>query len=364
MTSFRISEGRCHALYAFEVGLEVHLGQAGRQMGSGEPQQAPRKGASGADPVQYRPAPLRLEAESGTARIGSFAVEAALELVLYDFGAASVGYAIPLGPTDRDLLDLGRRLREDTALADDARRRIDDLVRSLGPSIERPRVAELVEDYFIFRVKGVEGVADAIDFAERHAATVAQVLRGESANLSPDEVADATAARISFARQDVTFVDWDSAFILDPEPGQFRHVLEFANVQLLELRYLDGQLDRLLERAYQLLFRRTGLRSLSPSFYASDLKELSTLQVESTILLERVTNAIKFLGEEYLARLYRLVAGRLHLQQWIESITRKLATIEGIYQKMTDRASTRRLELLEWVVILLIALEIVLGFVR
>jgi hypothetical protein len=38
--------------------------------------------------------------------------------------------------------------------------------------------------------------------------------------------------------------------------------------------------------------------------------------------------------------------------------------IESIYQKLSDRASSVRMEALEWVVIILIAIEIVLGFVR
>ena len=65
-------------------------------------------------------------------------------------------------------------------------------------------------------------------------------------------------------------------------------------------------------------------------------------------------------GEEYLARVYRLAAGRLHLSEWDGVITRKLATVESIYQKLSDRATARRMVLLEWVIIVLIALEIVL----
>jgi hypothetical protein len=41
----------------------------------------------------------------------------------------------------------------------------------------------------------------------------------------------------------MTIVDWDAAFVLDPDPEDVRAVLEFANVQLLEMRWLDLQLD-------------------------------------------------------------------------------------------------------------------------
>ena len=41
-----------------------------------------------------------------------------------------------------------------------------------------------------------------------------------------------------------------------------------------------------------------------------------------------------------------------------------LETIESIYQKVHDRSSVVRMELLEWIVIILIAFEIVSGFWR
>jgi uncharacterized Rmd1/YagE family protein len=58
---------------------------------------------------------------------------------------------------------------------------------------------------------------------------------------------------------------------------------------------------------------------------------------------------------------YRLASQRFHLQAWDAGILRKLQALEDIYDKMIDRAATRRMEVLEWVIILLIALEIVIN---
>ena len=86
-------------------------------------------------------------------------------------------------------------------------------------------------------------------------------------------------------------------------------------------------------------------------------------QLESSlgvVLFERVTNALKLVGDMFLSRMYRTISLRFHLQEWDTGISRKLQTIEGIYQKLTDRAAARRLEALEWIVIVLIAVEILL----
>jgi uncharacterized Rmd1/YagE family protein len=66
-------------------------------------------------------------------------------------------------------------------------------------------------------------------------------------------------------------------------------------------------------------------------------------------------------GDQYLARVYGLVARRFHLDEWGRSIRRKLEVAEGVYQVVSDQAATARTEFLEIVVIVLILLEIVLA---
>ena len=76
-----------------------------------------------------------------------------------------------------------------------------------------------------------------------------------------------------------------------------------------------------------------------------------------------MTNALKLVGDQYLARVYAFASSRFHLAQWDASITRKLQTLDGIYAKMADRAASRRMELLEWIIIILIAASIMISVV-
>jgi uncharacterized Rmd1/YagE family protein len=59
---------------------------------------------------------------------------------------------------------------------------------------------------------------------------------------------------------------------------------------------------------------------------------------------------------------YRLTSQRFQLEAWDASILRKLQTLESIYSKMSDRAGTGRMEVLEWIIIILIALSIAVSF--
>jgi uncharacterized Rmd1/YagE family protein len=55
---------------------------------------------------------------------------------------------------------------------------------------------------------------------------------------------------------------------------------------------------------------------------------------------------------------------RFHLDDWDAGILRKLETLESIYQKMSDRASTRRMEALEWAIIILFVFSIAIELLR
>ena len=65
-----------------------------------------------------------------------------------------------------------------------------------------------------------------------------------------------------------------------------------------------------------------------------------------------------------MARVYRMVNRRFHLDEWDSSIFRKLETLESIYEKISNQASNRRMEILEWVIIFLIAFSIALEFIH
>ena len=58
-----------------------------------------------------------------------------------------------------------------------------------------------------------------------------------------------------------------------------------------------------------------------------------------------------------------MVNRRFHLDDWDTSVLRKLETLESIYEKISDQASNRRMEILEWVIILLIEFSIALEFI-
>ncbi|MGH7547963.1 MAG: hypothetical protein ACREMM_07305 [Gemmatimonadales bacterium] len=357
-----IAKGTCFPLFAYEVAQAIDLTAAERQLVAATERQTIKYKRRAPAYFEYRPAPLRVTREGEAHLLGGYGTVPGVEVVLYDFGAVSVSYAIPIEGPLAGLPALAYELWGNERLLADSRRHVEELLRSLGDAAVRPRIAELVEDYAIFQIEAFTAPCEAAGLWTEHAQTVAQILRAEPHTLSQQEISDATALRLSFGPNDATIIDTDATLLFDPEGDDVRAVIEFANTQLLEMRFLDQQLDDALERAYETLVRRP-VRLAALGQWGPDLRRLARLQLDSAILFEQVTNALKLVGDQFLARVYSFASNRFRLAQWDASITRKLQTMDSIYAKMADRAASRRMEMLEWIIILLIALSIVLSVV-
>ncbi len=332
-----VAKGTCYPLFAYEVAQAIDLDVAERRVLTAATERLSVK--------QKRRAPAYFEYRP---------------VVLYDFGAISVSYAVPIAGPLAGLAALSAELWGNDRLVAESRRHVERVLKTLGDAAVRPRIADLVEDYSIFQVEAFTTPCEAAALWTHHAQTVAQILRAEPRSLSQQEINDATASRISFGLDDAIFIDTDATLLFDPEADDVRAVIEFANTQLLEMRFLDQQLDDALERAYETLMRRRA-RLFGLGQYRPELRRLARLQLDGAILFEQVTNALKLVGEQYLARVYSLASRRFHLAEWDASITRKLQTIDSIYAKMAERAASRRMELLEWIIIVLIALSIIVS---
>jgi hypothetical protein len=360
LPSLTINKGTCHALFAYDIGLSINLEEAARRITAGTERGRLRHKARAPQYFEYRPAPLRLTQDGGVLTVGLYQSSPSVELMVYDFGAVTITYRFPLDGPFEQLLELSESLYEHKQLLTESRARVEQLVQAIQPAIERPRIAREVEDYIVFSIESCSEPQGAQLWTSREA-DLAHILRGERAPLSDQETKDAMSCRISFGLEDAALIDWHAAVLFGKDMDDVRAVLEFANVELLEMRILDEQLDQALDQAYEALSRKPSLLPF-PGSYEKGATHIAQLQVDSALLFERVTNTLKLLGDQYLARVSRLAAQRFHLEAWDASILRKLQTLESIYGKMSDRAGVRRMEMLEWIIIVLIAVSIAVSF--
>jgi hypothetical protein len=349
--------GVLHAFIAFDWGEEVDLVRA-QAIVSAEPRIAPRR-CDTPSSIAYRPPPLRFTLQPTSVELPMLGrQEAVAEAIVFDFAAASVALHIPFTLSPSRLSQLAAGLSNPESFQQAATEVLRPLYEQLSPAIERGSWGAVTEEYFVFQFSPDELPADVV--LAQSPGWLAGMVRLEVEPLFADEVAEALRRQIRYGRDDLLVADWAAAVLIDRECDETLQTIEFANLQLLEFREIDDRLDDRLAATYGVVhsLARRWLPFWRP--YTAQLRTLGDLKVEANAVFERTQNALKLVGDQYRARVYRLLASRFHLDDWERSIQRSLDVIETAYRVLADQAAAWRSELLEVLIVLLILVEIIL----
>lgn len=353
-----VLDGSCYVFFAFDVGLSIDLPYAAQTIPDERERMRFRHSQKAPIYFEYDPPPVRVTQRSPRLNFGLATplTEENVEITIFDFGGISVCYSIDIRGVLIDLVSLSAVLYENALLLADARRRVQELCARIALGIDKYSFSELYENYALFELRRLSADLSPPACLETYAPVLGQILRCEDGPLSEGEIQEALSHRLSYLTSDAVLIDWNAAVFLGSEAQDVRAVLEFANLELVEMRYLDEQLDDALEQAYQAMTQGGRTRT--------DLNRVARLQVDAAILFEAVNNVLKLLGDQYLARVYSLVSKRFHLADWDASILRKLDTLNSIYEKISDSASNKKMQLLEWIIILLFVLDILISLLE
>jgi hypothetical protein len=196
---------------------------------------------------------------------------------------------------------------------------------------------------------------------------VVPLLLNETRPLSLEARRELLPHRFSYYTDDLAILTWDNALVVElgSADTDLQYILEFANAQLLELRYYDAVLDADIPKVFERIAeaRQRG-RLLFPGRRYGDLLGALQQQVaESTELVERVENALKVTDDVYLARVYQRALELFRGRTWRTGIDRKIGILRDTYAMLNDEAQAARSETLELAIVLLIVMEIVLAFI-
>jgi hypothetical protein len=352
--------GTLHVYVAFDWGDEIDLDQARRLAPADQPE-FPRRRRTPSS-ISYRPPPLRFLLDPWTLDLpGAGPAPVTAEATVFDFGAVSVALHIPFRLALHDLVHLAGRLANVGPLVQAARTAVLPLYQKLLPTVRQPEWRDdLSEEYLVFHLPPGDPLQPA-PLLDGQADLLARLVRLEEGPLSSEETGEALRLHLGYSPDDLFVADWPAALLLDHDCDETLQVIEFANLQLLEYRHIDNRLDDTLGAAYRLTSQRPPSWQLFFRGHGRALRALGELKVEANGLFERTGNVLKLVGDQYLARIYRLLASRFHLREWERNILRKLETAEGVYQVLSDQANSYRAELMEAIVIFLILFEIVLA---
>ena len=278
----------------------------------------------------------------------------------YDYGVLSIIFEIPVKEIEiTEFQILTGNLEE--FLTEDFRKELNRLVDDLGDALHQVNPSRFEEDYTIYYLRQLHPEKTARDFLGL--CDIGGLLLYEAGERPPSPATkeELRSFSFSYSDNDLVVLSWDKALVLEPSGSMdIPDLLEFANAQLLELRVYDDMLDRELD-----IINARIMKQVSPSMWKIKRYEELAAKVMLTVtdltnITERIDNSLKVTEDVYYARVYVSALSLFKVKQWEASIERKINIASRVYDMLYRIIATKRTELLEVVIIFLIALEIVL----
>ena len=285
----------------------------------------------------------------------------------YSFAVIVVQFEIPFECDWDQLLRQASRWTDSADVEPHARRIAQEHLEQMADAVLKPVKEWLQEGYLTINLEevGEPGTdrPEAAELLSRHADQIAQLVRGELAPLAPAVAEEILKSSLSYYKTDLVVIGASAALVYDhgEDAAATNQVLEYAKMQLLEFRYYDGLMMRLLSDVYTALeARRNAL--FSRWSVPRDAKRFNTIRLDVMELTERIDNAIKFVSDIYYARLYRLAATGMGVPDYRSLVDKKLRTVGELYDVLVDQFNEARSFVVEFAIAVLCLLDVIFLF--
>jgi len=356
-------------IYAYDIAYDIKnepvekvLGQSTKDYLVGPSKRIPKQ------MFFYRPRVAEFAPEKRALRTGQ-TLEIKKSVKIFGVGAMTIQVRVPF-VVDRleDLVGYHDLKFAERCLDEEVAEFAENVRKDLAPYCVRPVPALLqAEAYTVFCLACLPGVAEgqgvrAENWLTANRRRVAALLMQEDNTeaLSEQEVSESTGLYLSYYGDDLVVVDWDSAIVVGQQDvlDDVLHIMELANVQLVELAAYDRVLDEALQLAYSDVNRQK-VRSAGAM-----LPNLRELRIDLARLSDELSNITKFFGDWHLAKTHRNLADRFHLGDWQRIIGEKTKTLDGLYQILLQNRFNSWMFLLEATIVLLFIIDLIVLLVK
>ncbi len=278
----------------------------------------------------------------------------------YDYGVLTIIFEIPVQEIRlTDFMTLANNVEE--SFKEDFRNELSRLVVDLGDALHQVNPSRFEEDYTVYYLRQLVPAINSKDLFR--ICDIGNLLLYEEGESPPSSATkeELLSFSFSYSDSDLVVLSWDKALVLEPSGSMdIPDLLEFANAQLLELRVYDDMVDRELD-----IINNRIIAQVPPSIWKIKRYEELAARVMRTVVdltgvTEKIDNSLKVTEDVYYSRVYASALSLFRVQQWETSIERKIRIASGFYDMLYREISNKRTEFLEFIIILLIALEIVL----
>jgi hypothetical protein len=354
--------GRFRIFFFYDVGEAFDLNKLRDLLGSRGGATKPDFPRRAPDYVGFENAPLTEPSESVTLHTGEHVI---CSIKYYEYAIVEVQLDATFEGAWDALLAQASRWMDSADIEPEGRAVVGRHLQGIAPAVIKPRKEWLQENYLVVelneiqREKGAALTADELLAA--HGEHIAQLIRGEQTRLARTATEQILQASLSYYPSDLLVVGSSAALVYDrPDEAAWTiQILEYAKIQLLEFRYYDNFMTRVLSDVYNTLDRKRNIL-LSRWTLPRDANRLNAIRLDVMELTERVDNAIKFVSDTFYALVYRLAASRVGVPDYRDLVEEKLETARELYEFMGDQFNEARTFVLEAAITILALLDVLL----
>ncbi len=358
----QITKGYLVLCFCYDLANEIALDKLEKVLGKKPVAEQLQLKRIAPEYIQYRAPPVRLKLGGRTVSVNARKLRFLVDVKLYDFGTVTVRYWLPLRTPVSRLKSFGSELVENKELEQDAQKIVDRLMADLKEYVVNPTTERKFESYAVYYIINFDRKIEAAELLRKHGPDIAAALCCEERRLSEQELQDSIKSPLSYYPDDLVIIDWNAAFVFDPSFSyESLDVIEYAVIELLELRTYDALLDKTLDHAYDDLAKHER-HWLFDAHLHRIMHNLSSTRLEVVDVIDKVENSLKLFGDLYLVKVYAAAAARFGLENWKQSLKEKLDTVMSTYGMLSDKLESRRMLFLEAIIVALFIVDLIFLF--
>lgn len=331
--------------------------------------QSPAFAAPGREPKFRHPAPEYVRFERPPAieylpnAMAASGDTCSVRAKYFDYGVISIEMELPFVCGWEELIQQVHGMLEESGFEELATSIARDCVARSAHAIVKPYGEWLNEDYLVVQLSSVgDAPVTAAELVARFGGQLCQLVRAEDQPLSDSQVQEILRSSVSYYPSDLLIAGWNGAVVYDsPEAANpTLQLLEYANTQLLEFRHYDSVLQRLSVELYRTLEHRPG--PIRRWQMANEAARHNTLRLDVQELTERSENAIRFLSDMFYARVYRLAAEKIGVDDYRKLVDEKLRTTGELYEFIVSEFHHSRAFVLELMIVVILIIDLIYLF--
>jgi hypothetical protein len=346
----KIKRGSLHIHTAFDLGFEIRPSKLLEIVSRQWKDMA----------VKFRPVSQSINRSLEPIRIGLQPIE--IEIfnrpkafqvfaTFFEVGALSLEFIAPLDGSFDDLARYSEELENSPSLIAGATKVAEEVFRVIRPAIINPEFYRNPSSHFVFAIHEMNRALSFEQTRDILGREIAKTLKASSEPIGANETKRTLQQVVTYSDNDIVYISSISGIIFDEDPDETIDILELA---------IDARLDRALLALYEEeTAKRSGFWNSILSIFQKGSSEISAkrlnmIHLDSVLIAERVEQSFKLASDNYLAQIHEMAVSAMLLRAFTKGIERKLGNLRDIVNDIQGRQSGSRMELLEWIIIVLI----------